>query len=167
MNATLQALIDALARMPEALVRLTVPLAEDALDFHAHPDEWSIREVLAHLVDDEMYVMRTRLERIIKEDQPYLAPHDETRWFATRNRSRDQLNELLEDFAVQRAASLGIMRLLRAPDWERKGYQPEYGAFTAAQWLTRWAEHDAMHLRQIERALQTFRDHEQMRSVDA
>src|SRR5689334_18971188 len=89
-----------------ALTALAATLDDAALDYRMAPDEWSIREILAHLVDDEIYVMRLRLERIVKEDQPHLAPHDEKRWYATRNTTRDALGELLDDFRVQRAASL-------------------------------------------------------------
>jgi hypothetical protein len=150
-------LIRTLEQTGPALQRLTAGLADDALDFRAGPDEWSIREILAHLVDDEMYVMRLRLERIIKEDQPHLAPHDEQKWYASRNTTRDRLDELLADFSLQRAASLGIIKMLRASDWARQGYQPEYGTFAAEGWLERWVEHDTVHLRQIESALQVYR----------
>jgi hypothetical protein len=133
-----------------ALVRLTAGLTEAALNYHTGPDEWSIREILAHLVDDEIYVMRTRMERIIKEDEPHLAPHDEKRWYATRNTTRDELEQLLADFELQRAASLGMIGMLRESDWARTGFQPEYGSFTAEVWLDHWVAHDTTHLRQIE-----------------
>lgn len=148
------ALIDTLRETHVALTRLTSGVSDAALDARSAPDEWTVREVLAHLVDDEMYVMRTRMERIIKEDQPHLAPHDERKWYASRNTTRDSLTELLADFATQRAASLGILDMLRESDWAREGYQPEYGTFTAKAWLAQWAEHDTIHLRQIAQALQ-------------
>ena len=154
------ALIDILRETHPALVRLTSGVSDAALDFRIAPDEWTIREILAHLVDDEMYVMRTRMERIIKEDRPHLAPHDERKWYASRNTTRDSLTDLLADFATQRAASLGILDMLRDSDWAREGYQPEYGTFTAESWLAQWAEHDTVHLRQIEQALKTFAGHE-------
>ena len=34
------------------LVRLVRDLPDAALDYRAQPDDWSIREILAHLVDD-------------------------------------------------------------------------------------------------------------------
>jgi hypothetical protein len=153
MTTTRAEVIAALAQTHPALVQLTASLPEEALDFRLSDSEWSVREILAHLVDDEMYVMRTRLERIIKEDQPHLAPHDEQAWFAARNTTCDQLSELLADFALQRAASLGIIRMLREAEWVREGYQPEYGVFTAEAWLGRWLAHDTTHLQQIERTL--------------
>jgi hypothetical protein len=149
-------LIAALAQTHAALVNLTASQPDEALDFHPAPGEWSVREILAHLVDDEMYVMRTRLERMMKEDRPHLAPHDEQKWYAHRNTTRDQLAELLADFAVQRTASLGILIMLRESDWMREGYQPEYGTFTAETWLGQWAAHDATHIQQIADTLQAY-----------
>ena len=143
-----------------SLLRLTDALTDEMLDFHFEADAWSIREILAHLVDDEMYVMRTRMERIVKEDMPLLAPHDEKRWYATRNTTRDQLDQLLGDFAIQRAASLGMLRMLRESDWERQGRQPEYGIFTAEEWLGHWVTHDTIHIEQISRTVEVLELHD-------
>ncbi len=156
MASSRAASITTLQQTPASIVQLTSSLADAALDFRPAPGEWTVREILAHLVDDEMYVMRLRLERIVKEDQPQLTPHDEQRWYATRNTARDALAELLVDFTVQRAASLGIIGMLRESDWARKGFQPEYGAFSAEGWVERWAAHDTTHLRQIEAALKAY-----------
>ena len=131
------------------LVALVSALSDEQIDYRLGAEEWSIREILAHLLDDEIYVMRTRLERIIKEEAPDLAPHDEN-----RNKTRDAREELLADFDLQRRASLGILHMLRDSDWARIGVQPEYGRFTAEEWVAHWAEHDTVHLRQIENNLQ-------------
>ena len=145
-----------LAATESALRRLTGNLDDGALDFRPTPDAWTIREVLAHLVDDEAFIMRQRLARIVKEERPQLAPHDEKHWYAHRNTARDGRDELLADFQAQRAASLGVARLLRPADWQRVGFQPEYGEFTAEGWLERWADHDTVHLNQIEETLQSY-----------
>jgi hypothetical protein len=140
-----------------ALTVLAATLDDAALDYRTAPDEWSIREILAHLVDDEIYVMRLRLERIVKEAHPHLAPHDEKQWYASRNTTRDALDELFADFRVQRAASLAMLHMLREQDWARTGIQPEYGTFTAEEWLGHWAEHDTVHLEQLKRILEMQR----------
>ena len=156
MSTTREQQIATLARTYATLQHLTITAKDASLDFRVESDDWSIREILAHLVDDEMYVMRTRMERIIKEDRPSLAPHDEKHWYATRNTTRDGIEELLSDFAVQRAASLGILRMLSEEDWQRQGNQPEYGDFTAEEWLVRWVEHDTTHIEQISRTLEVY-----------
>ncbi|TMF41406.1 MAG: DinB family protein [Chloroflexi bacterium] len=66
MNTSRTQSIATLEQTSPTLIRLTSSLSDDALDYRQASDQWSIREVLAHLVDDEMYVMRTRLERMIK-----------------------------------------------------------------------------------------------------
>lgn len=156
MSSSRNELVAVLEQTYPALVKLTASLPSAALDFRLEPSEWTIREILAHLVDDEMYVMRTRLERIIKEERPDLAPHDEKKWYANRNTTRDEPDELLADLQLQRAASLGLMKMLRESDWARQGFQPEYGLFSAEEWLGRWAEHDMVHLRQIEGNLAAY-----------
>lgn len=152
MHTSRTQLIATLAQTPSILVNLTSTLTDAALDFRAGPDEWSIREIMAHLVDDEMFVMRTRMERMMKEEGPALPSHDEKKWYNQRNTSRDAISELLSDFATQRAASLGILALLRDSEWARTAYHPEYGHFTAEAWLGSWVEHDLVHIRQIEQA---------------
>src|SRR5690349_956501 len=91
MTSSRTQLITALEQTHPTLIRLTSSLSDFALDFRPTSGEWSSREIVAHLVDDEMYVMRTRLERIIKEDHPSLAPHDEKQWYVNRNTTRDTL----------------------------------------------------------------------------
>ncbi|HKW22054.1 MAG TPA: DinB family protein [Ktedonobacterales bacterium] len=149
-----------------ALRRLTGDLDDAALDFRPSSEAWSIREALAHLVDDEAFIMRQRLARIVKEERPELAPHDEKRWYASRNTARDARDELLADFQAQRIASLGVARLLSSADWQRVGFQPEYGEFTAEGWLERWADHDNVHLNQIEQTLFAYQQqqHEQQQA---
>ena len=156
MNATRTQLIKTLEQTHPALVHLTSELTEAALDFRQDPQDWSIREILAHLVDDEMFVMRTRLERMMKEETPSLASHDEKKWYSQRNTSRDTPQELLSDFALQRAASLGILTILRESEWARTAYHPEYGHFTAQDWVGSWVEHDLTHIQQIERIIATY-----------
>ncbi|NWJ46813.1 MAG: DinB family protein [Chloroflexi bacterium] len=149
-------LITQLEQTTSALVKLVSGLEDNALDFKPETDSWSIREILAHLVDDEMYVMRLRLVRIVREDLPNLVPHDEKKWYLHRNTSRDKLEELLEDFSIQRRASLGIIQMMRESDWIREGIQPEYGQFSAEKWLEKWAGHDVVHLKQINQNLAAF-----------
>lgn len=150
MNANRAQLIATLEQTHAALAELTATLSDGALDFRPGAEEWSTREILAHLVDDEMFIMRMRVERMIKEEHPALADHDEKKWYSHRNTSRDAVSELLHDFAIQRAASLNILTFLNEEDWARTAYHPGYGDFTAEEWLEHWAEHDLVHIRQIE-----------------
>ncbi|EFH82067.1 DinB family protein [Ktedonobacter racemifer] len=150
MNANRAQLITTLEQTHGALAELTASLSDEALDFRPGAEEWSTREILAHLVDDEMFIMRMRVERMVKEEHPTLADNDEKKWHSHRNTSRDAVSDLLHDFAIQRVASLNILTFLSEEDWARTGFHTGYGEFTVEKWLEHWAEHDLVHIRQIE-----------------
>lgn len=146
------AMLEGLVTTPDRLESLTAGVDDAALD--AAPDgEWSARVVLAHLRDDEYMLMRPRMVRIVVEAHPTLVPFDERAWAASRWKGRDALPQLLEDFRMQREASMMMLRRLEGDDWQRTGLQPEYGVFDAHWWLEHWLDHDENHLAQIESVL--------------
>lgn len=152
--AHIPSLLDELAATPQRLADLVTGTADEYLDRASH-GEWSARTVIAHLRDDEFMVMRLRLERMLVENEPDLAPFDEKVWAATRYTGRDSLDELLADLRLHREASLSILRRLEPAHWIRTGRQPEYGAFDIHWWLQHWTKHDNVHLAQIRDALGT------------
>ncbi len=145
-------LIATLEATPRILAELVAAGGDAAFD-KAWPGEWAPRTVLAHLRDDEFLVMRLRLERLLSEQTPMLMPFNETEWERTRYTGRDALDELLADFAEQRAASLHILRRLTPEQWQRPGYQPEIGELTITTWTEHWVEHDQTHINQIRASL--------------
>ena len=145
-------LLERLAATPDRVEVLVRDSDDMVLDADAE-GEWSARTVLAHLRDDEFMVMRLRLERMLVEHEPELAPFDEKAWAASRNTGRDSCDELLSDFRTQREASVAIVKTLTTDDWRRIGLQPEYGSFDIHWWLEHCLDHDNNHLNQIESAL--------------
>jgi len=145
-------LLRQLAATPKMLAHLVVEATDEALDA-AGPGEWPPRLVMAHLRDDEMFVMRVRLERLLGEREPLLPDFDEKAWVGWRNTSRDRKELLLGDFALQRQASMNILQGLRAADWERGGRHEVSGPLTVRSWVEHWLHHDREHVAQIERGL--------------
>jgi len=134
--------------IPGRLAEGIASASDDSLD-SAPEGEWPARTVLAHLRDDEFMVMRLRLERMLVEHEPDLAPFDEKVWAASRYTDRDSRDELLSDFQTHREASVAILKTLNTGDWRRIGLQPEYGSFDIHWWLEHWLDHDNTHLAQI------------------
>lgn len=145
-------LVDILDATP-AILEEIVANADEALLDKAWPGEWTPRTVLAHFRDDEFLVMRMRLERLLAEERPVLMPFDEMAWAANRWAGRDRPSELMQDFRVQRAASVQILRHLGADQWERPGYQPEIGEVTVRSWTEHWVAHDQDHINQLRAGL--------------
>ena len=140
-----------LAATPGSLAHLVAEADDAALDT-ALPGQWSARTLLAHFRDDEYLCMRVALERMLAEVKPTLRFIDGAEWEPTRRRSRDRKEWLLGDFALQRQASLAILRGLEPGDWERTG-EREGRVLTIATLVDVWARHDAEHIASLELAL--------------
>jgi hypothetical protein len=144
----MDALLDRLAATPRTLAHLVAELSDASLD-GAPAGAWSIRTVLAHLRDDEYLCMRPALERALAEDEPAVSFMDGADWEPARNRTRDRKEWLLADFALQRQATVAILRMLRAGDWDRTATRSGR-RFTVRELVTAWAAHDDEHVQQLE-----------------
>jgi hypothetical protein len=142
-------LLDRLAATPSMVAHLVVEADGAALAAET-PDGWSALTTLAHLRDTEYLVHRLALERLLAEEEPRLAPFDDVAWRGGRNRTRDRKELLLADFALQRQASLTILRGLRPEDWERRGSAPDGTMLTVAGLVERWLRADERHVGVLE-----------------
>lgn len=146
------ATIERLAATPATLAHLVAETTEARLDWSEVVGGWSPRTILAHLRDDEYLCQRLAVERMLAEVAPALHFVDGADWEPNRNRERDRKEFLLADFALQRQASLGILRGLRPEEWQRTG-ESAGRVTTIAAFVAAWAEHDAEHIAQLEAAL--------------
>lgn len=147
-------LIARLEATPRVLAHLALEVSDELLD-RVKGNEWSARTVLAHFRDLESLVMRQRLARMLVEDEPTFPDFDESRWAGMRNRSRDRKEQLLGDFALQRQASLAIVRRLSPDQLRRAGRHEDGTPWTVERWLGRWVEHERDHVAQLEATLGT------------
>lgn len=146
-----EALLNELAATPKNLAHLVAELDDAALDA-AEPGSWSPRIILAHFRDDEFLCTRSALTRMLAEERPAVLFIDGSDWEPGRNRTRDRKEWLLADFALQRQASLGILRMLRPEDLARTGTR-DGREFTIEQLVRIWVRHDSEHLAELERLL--------------
>ncbi|HET7738664.1 MAG TPA: DinB family protein [Tepidiformaceae bacterium] len=146
--------LDRLALTPKTAAHLVAEAPDDILDA-AGADGWSARRALAFLRDAESLVHRLRLERILAEETPRLAAFDDARWASSRHTHRDRKEELLADFALQRQATLGLLRALQPEQYRRSGRLPTGEPLTVADLVDHLVAHDAVQVQRMERALGT------------
>jgi hypothetical protein len=84
------------------------------------PGKWSVREVMAHLVDVER-VMAYRLLRVARGDATPLPGFDENAWIAGAGHDSRPVAAHLGEFAAARANTLALLRGLPAETLERRG----------------------------------------------
>lgn len=164
-----QRLIDSLERFGRVLPAVVDGLSPDDARWRPPNNAWSVLEVVRHLVDEEVEDFRRRLELTLRDPAAPWPAIDPEGVAVKRRYNEGSLDEAVERFVTERAASVSWLRGLRAPDWDRGHEHPRAGTIRAGDLLTAWAAHDALHLRQIAKRLfqMAERDGEGFRSLYA
>jgi hypothetical protein len=118
--------------------------------------EWSVLELLGHLVDAEI-VMAGRYRWTISQDKPPLLGYDQDLWVARLRHNEAQAEELLAVFAALRAANLRLWRQSTAEDRDRVAMHSERGPESYGLMFRMLAGHDRFHLNQMRETLRAAR----------
>jgi hypothetical protein len=120
------------------------------------PTEWSVLELLGHLVDAEV-VMSARFRWIISQDKPPLLGYDQDLWVARLRHNDDQPDVLLGTFSALRGANLGLWQRSSAEERQRVAMHAERGPESYALMFRMLAGHDRFHLNQMRDTLRQLR----------
>jgi hypothetical protein len=133
-------------------------LRDAGLDLHRRPapGEWSVLELVGHLVDAEI-VMSGRYRWAISQDEPPLLGYDQDLWVARLRHNEDQPDELLAVFSALRAANLRLWRQSTAEDRDRVAMHSERGPESYGMMFRMLAGHDRFHLNQMRDTLRAVR----------
>jgi len=141
--------LEAMAESPDRLRKLVTGLTEKQLAAKPAPGKWSIREIIAHLADGEV-ILGSRYRFAAAHDRPAIAGYDQDAFVARLGVANAKAADLIDDFAMVRAANLGLLQRLPEEAWERVGIHAERGEESIRKMVYMYAGHDRHHLRQIE-----------------
>jgi len=113
--------------------------------------EWAVAEVVSHLADAEI-ALAFRIRKIAAEPRSVLVAWDQDRWAEGGRYRRTPPGEALATYTALRRSNLAYVGRLGAAARRQHGRHPEYGRLTIAQLLDHWAEHDLIHLAQLQAA---------------
>ena len=111
-------------------------------------ESWSILEVICHLLDEERYDFRVRLDITLNRADETWPDIDPEGWISAREYNKQDLATSLRSYMKEREASLVWLRSLKRADWEAT-YQAPWGPITAGDLLASWVAHDLLHMRQL------------------
>ena len=133
-------------------------LRDAGADLHRRPaaGEWSVLELVGHLVDAEM-VMSGRYRWAISQDEPPLLGYDQDLWVARLRHNDAQPDELLAVFSALRAANLRLWRQSTVDERERVAIHAERGPESYGLMFRMLAGHDRFHLNQMRETLRAVR----------
>lgn len=127
---------------------LGTDLSDEQARWKPAPEDWSILEVLNHLVDEEKLDFRRHLHHILStpdEPWPKIAPQD---WVVEKNYNQQSLAQTNDNFKSERKKSLEWLKSLGDPEWS-KSIELSWGKLSAGDMLASWLAHDLLHLRQL------------------
>lgn len=141
-----------LAAAPETLSALVARVRPAAMDRHPGPGKWSIREIVAHLADDEL-VGAYRVRLILSAPGTEIQAFDQDTWAITGRYATSDPAIALTLFRVLRQANLALWRSLTAAEWDLVGVHAERGPESIRDIAAYYAGHDLNHIAQIEAIL--------------
>jgi hypothetical protein len=106
--------------------------------------EWSIAEVVRHLVEGDRDTFLPRLQRMLGDVRPLF---DRTRPVPD---TTTDLHALLLAFETARHTAVALLEGLDDAGWQREGVSPSRGAVSVQSYAQTMAEHDTEHLQQIQ-----------------
>ena len=131
----------ALAAFPVVLRTLLEPLDPATLTVRPEPGEWSVHEVIGHLIATDTDAFQHRIQSILDGNSEIPGFHP---WAAidARDFNAVTLAELLAEFDASRTQMVPFVAALTAE-------YPGFGSFTAGDFVAEWPFHDHEHLQQI------------------
>jgi uncharacterized damage-inducible protein DinB len=147
--------LGALAAAPGTIARAVGRARGRTLARRPARGEWSVVEVLAHLLDGEVTV-GFRIRKIAAEPGTAVVAWDQEKWTERLRHRRADARQVLDAYAALRAANVAQARRLAPAARRLRGRHPEYGPISIAQVLEHFAEHDLNHLEQIRATLRSL-----------
>ena len=138
----------ALGAFPTVVRNLLEPLDPATLIVRPEPGEWSVHEVIGHLIATDTGAFEDRIQGILdgEPEIPGFSP-----WAAINERDFNAvaLPDLLAEFDASRVRAAAYVASLDAQRLTLTGEYPGFGTFAAADFVYEWPFHDHEHLRQI------------------
>ena len=111
------------------------------------PEKWSVKEIIAHLAEDEL-VTSWRYRQMIENNGCALASFDQDQWARLGDYKSWSTADALDMFRLLRDANLRMLRNLSPEEWERFGVHAERGRISVRDLARHMAGHDMNHVDQ-------------------
>jgi hypothetical protein len=144
------------AKAPDVLATLVEGVSDEHLGQRPAPGKWCIREIVAHLADDEL-VGAYRIRLILSSPGTAIQAFDQDVWARTGRYSTSDLSDSLALYRTLRFANLKLLQSLTDREWDMFGVHAERGIESLRDIAMYFAGHDINHFRQIELILRQLR----------
>ncbi len=149
--------VAALIRATPQMLRVELrALGDKGMRWHPTPEMWCINQVIGHLIEADRYGFAGRIQTILAQDRPLLAPWD-IKGVAVRRRDCKKYGfDLIDELAAMREESARVIVGLGPEQLKRVGRHPQIGELQVAELIHEWVHHDRNHVKQILSNIQAF-----------
>lgn len=113
-------LISALSLNAKKAVELMLRLPEEKWDYRYAAGKWSVKEVIGHLIDNEI-IMVYRLLRISRGDATILPGYNQDRFIAESPYPNFSSSSLMDYYKIVRKMTIATLQGVESESWLRQG----------------------------------------------
>ena len=143
-----QEIVDTLRALPDQVEALVRDLDEKALRRRPAPDQWSIKEVCAHL-RDSLEIDGERIRWMGEEDDPAIPGYDQEALARERDYQNASMPLILTALRAFSGGNAYALERLSEEQWRRGGHHQERGPINVGGYAEQQAEHVRAHLEQL------------------
>jgi hypothetical protein len=149
-------LLERFRRGPEVVAASLTGAAGLEVDYRPAPDQWSVRQIVAHLSDSEIVAV-FRFRRMIAEDNPPVDAYDQNAWADKLDYSKRKYSNSLETFRRIRSENYELLKDLPEDAFGRTCMHSVRGQMTLLDMLRIYANHAEKHAQQIRRVRDAYK----------
>jgi hypothetical protein len=138
-----------LAAHAVTIAALTSDLTEAEASVVYIDGQWSFKQVLGHLHDEEQLDFRTRVFQTMTAPESRLPSIDPERWVITHHYAEQKFSQLRDAFLLERRNSIASLEGFSKNNWEQPVNAEQLTGLTAGDILWSWVAHDTLHIRQL------------------
>lgn len=155
------ALIESYGNAYNVLVESLKDFPKEMWQWKPAPEKWSVHEIIVHITDSEANSF-VRCRRFIAEPRSGVYGYDENKWAKHLDYHSQNIEESLELFKLLRKASYDLIKTVSEETWQTATVNhSENGTMTFEQWLKVYEEHIPVHIRQMQRNLEAWKNQKQ------
>jgi hypothetical protein len=138
-----------LAAVPTRIERATSNWTVAQLTAQPTPTDWSAVAILAHLrAADE--IVTPRFIMMLLRENPFFLAFDERAWARKVGYDQTDFATSLHLYTLRRSEFVAVLRKIAPADWQRHATHEITGAFTLADGVLGFVEHEEEHCCQLE-----------------
>lgn len=137
----------------EQLSQAIEGLTEEGLRWKAAPNQWSVTEVLAHLVDHSI-IVSFRIREILSHSEVRLPAFNQDAWVAGQIANKGNAADNLKAFEALLQYNSLLFQRLSSEEWDQTGINAKGETVTLSAIVHAFIAHVQNHLAQIARIRQ-------------